>query len=152
MARSKDERLIRDNIATWMRATKAGDLDTVLGLTAAEQSAIGLSCGGIGATPDLMLTSKQCNGSNYSASRVRIPAPGTQDDDHNPGRVAPHHIFDLGMGVDNLFNQKDSSRVTLKVTIANITNNVALYNFHSTFGGTHFLAPRSYTGAIGFVF
>jgi uncharacterized protein (TIGR02246 family) len=27
-----DERQIRDLVATWMRATKAGDLDTVLGL------------------------------------------------------------------------------------------------------------------------
>jgi len=42
--------------------------------------------------------------------------------------------------------------VTLRFTIANLNNKVALYNFHSTFSGTHFIAPRTYTGAVGFVF
>ena len=133
-------------------AGDVGALEDALGLSAAEQSAIGFFCGSNVATPDNLLTNRQCNESNFGATRVRIPAPGTQDDDHNPGRVAPHHILDLGFGVDNLFAQKDSSRVTLRFTIANLNNNVALYNFHSTFSGTHFIAPRTYTGAVGFVF
>jgi len=132
-------------------AGDVGDLDTVLGLTAAEQSAIGLSCGKNVATPDNQLDSTVCNGSNYSATRVRIPAPGTQNDDHNPGRIAPRHLFDLGMGTDNLF-RTESSHVTLRFSISNLTNKIALYNFHSTFSGTHFVAPRTYTGSIGFVF
>jgi len=133
-------------------AGSVGTLDDVLGLRAAEQSAIGLSCGSVKATPDHLLTSSDCHDTNYKTSRVRIPAPGTEDDDHNPPRVAPHHIFDLGAGVDNLFASKDTKRVTLRLTISNFTNNEALYNFHSTFGGTHFLAPRIYTGAVGLVF
>jgi hypothetical protein len=133
-------------------AGAVGTLDDVLGLTAAEQSAIGFFCGNVKATPDRHLTSAECNDSNFGATRVQIPATGTENDDHNPPRIAPHNIFDLGMGVDNLFAQKDSSRVTLKVTVSNLTNNIALYNFHSTFGGTHFMGPRSYTGAISYVF
>ena len=104
------------------------------------------------ATPDNQLTSGQCNESNFGAKRLKIPAPGTGDDDHNPPRVASRNILDLGAGIDNLFGQKDSSRVTLRFTVSNFTNKVALYNFHSTFSGTHFVAPRTYTGAIGFVF
>jgi carboxypeptidase family protein len=129
-----------------------GDLASVLGLSAAEQSAIGLSCGSNVATPDNQLTSTQCNDTNVSATRVRIPAAGTEDDDHNPPRVAPRHLFDIGFGTDNLFEQKENSHVRLRFTISNFTNKIALYNFHSTFSGTHFVAPRTYTGAIGFVF
>src|SRR5437016_7439588 len=133
-------------------AGSVSTLQDALGFSAAEQSAIGFFCGSARATPDRLLTSADCNDSNFGATRVRIPATGTQDGDHNPARIAPHHIFDLGAGVDNLFAQKDSQRVTLRLTISNFTNNVALYNFHSTFSGTHFVGPRAYTGGIGFVF
>lgn len=133
-------------------AGAVADLASVLGLSAAEQSAIGLFCGSNVATPDNQLTSKQCNDTNVNATRVRIPAAGTADDDHNPPRIAPRHLFDIGFGTDNLFAQKDHSHVTLRFTVSNFTNKIALYNFHSTFSGTHFVAPRTYTGAIGFVF
>jgi hypothetical protein len=33
-----------------------------------------------------------------------------------------------------------------------LTNKVALYNFQSTFSGTHFVAPRSYQGQVGVTF
>ena len=33
-----------------------------------------------------------------------IPADGTEDDVTNPPRIAPRHLFDLGLGVDNLFH------------------------------------------------
>jgi hypothetical protein len=36
--------------------------------------------------------------------------------------------------------------------VSNLTNKVALYNFLSTFSGTHFVSPRSYEAAIGFNF
>jgi hypothetical protein len=133
-------------------AGAVASLDDALGLSGAEQSAIGFSCGGNAATPDNQLTSKQCNLTNYSATRLRIPAPGTADDDHNPPRVAPRHLFDVGFGTDNLFGQHEHSHVTLRFTISNFTNKIALYNFQSTFSGTHFVAPRTYTGSIGFVF
>jgi hypothetical protein len=134
-------------------AGDVGDLNTVLGLTGAEQLAIGFRCGNNVPTVDTPLTSDQCNANNYSAARVRIPAPGTEDDDHNPGRIAPRNIFDVGFGVDDLFHhQAERSRVTLRFTVSNLTNNVALYNFHSTFSGTHFVAPRTYAGAISWVF
>jgi hypothetical protein len=39
-----------------------------------------------------------------------------------------------------------------KFTVVNVTNDVALYNFQSTFSGTHFVTPRAYTAEIGFTF
>jgi hypothetical protein len=34
----------------------------------------------------------------------------------------------------------------------NLTNNYALYNFLSTFSGTHFVSPRTFTGQLNLVF
>jgi len=36
--------------------------------------------------------------------------------------------------------------------VINLTNEVALYNFLSTFSGTHFVTPRTYTAEVGFHF
>jgi hypothetical protein len=134
----------------------AGDvanLSNVLGLSGAEQLAIGFRCGSNVPTLSAALTSSQCNSSNYSVERVRIPAPGTENDDTNPARIAARNILDAGFGVDNLFRQpQERAHVTLRFAISNLTNNVSLYNFHSTFSGTHFVTPRTYSGSIGLVF
>jgi hypothetical protein len=83
---------------------------------------------------------------------LTLPQAGTEDDDHNPDRVKPRHVFNLGFGTDNLFHTEKRERVTATVDIANLTNKVALYNFLSTFSGTHFLQPRTVVARIGFVF
>jgi hypothetical protein len=36
--------------------------------------------------------------------------------------------------------------------VLNLANEVALYNFLSTFSGTHFVTPRSYQVSMGVVF
>lgn len=118
------------------------DFDTAMSLTAAQQAAIGLYCGGTFATRDAPITS--CDSTSFGATRLKIPAPGTEDDDHNPPRVAPRHLFDIGFGVDNLFRtDNDKRRVGLHVSIVNLTDKDALYNFLSTFSGTHFVSPRT---------
>jgi len=131
-------------------AGSVASLADALALTPAEQAAIGFFCGGQRATPDNGIDS--CNSGSFGATRLKIPAEGAGDDDHNPPRIAPRNIFDIGFGTDNLFRQDNNSHVTVRFTISNFTNKIALYNFQSTFSGTHFVAPRTYTGAIGFVF
>ena len=84
-------------------AGAVGSLEDALGLTADQQTAIGFSCGGVAATLSAPLTAANCTPSHYSASRLRIPAEGAEDDVTNPPRVAPRHLVDLGFGVDNLF-------------------------------------------------
>jgi hypothetical protein len=42
--------------------------------------------------------------------------------------------------------------VSAQVTAINVANNYALYNFLSTFSGTHYVSPRSLTAEIGFHF
>jgi Carboxypeptidase regulatory-like domain len=125
------------------------DYATALSLSADQQAAIGLFCGGMVATRDAPLTS--CDGSDRGAKRLVIPADGTADDLNNPPRVAPRHLFDLGVGVNNLFHT-DRTKVRLRFTVVNLTNKEALYNFLSTFSGTHFVTPRTYQLQLGVTF
>jgi hypothetical protein len=119
-------------------------------LTADQQFQAGLICNGQRATPTSSLPAL-CPGSQFSSNLVKIPAPGTENDDKNPPRIAPRHLFDLAIGHDNLFHG-DKYKVSLQVTAINLTNKYALYNFLSTFSGTHYLTPRSLTAEIGFHF
>jgi hypothetical protein len=119
------------------------------GLTGDQQMQAGLFCGNVFPTLDAPLTT--CAPSQYGSTRVTIPAPGTENDDHNPPRIAPRHVFDIAVGDDNLF-RGDKYKWSLRLTAINVTNKVALYNFLSTFSGTHFLTPRTYTAELGFHF
>jgi hypothetical protein len=57
----------------------------------------------------------------------------------------------VGIGSDNLL-RTDRYKMTARFTVVNLTNKEALYNFLSTFSGTHFVSPRSYQAEIGFTF
>ena len=92
-----------------------------------------------------------CPASQYGSKYITIPKPGTENDDHNPPRVAPRNLFDLALGHDNLFHG-DRYRWSARFTVINLTSKIALYNFLSTFSGTHYVTPRTFTGEIGFHF
>jgi outer membrane receptor protein involved in Fe transport len=79
-------------------------------------------------------------------------APGTFDLDHNPTRITPRNLFDAALGDDNLFQSDGPRKWSLRFTVVNLTNKEALYNFLSTFSGTHFVTPRTYTAELGFHF
>ena len=76
---------------------------------------------------------------------------GKENDDTNPPRIAPRNLFDLAVGDDNLFHG-ERYKWSLTLTAINLTNKVALYNFLSTFSGTHYVTPRALTAEIGFHF
>ena len=124
------------------------DLASLLGLTPDEQQMIGFYCGNQVATIANPITS--CN-SSYGAKLVNIPAPGTENDDKNPPRVKARHLLDLGIGFDNLFHT-DRVKWNGRLTVLNLTDKVAMYNFLSTCSGTHFVAPRTFRGAFGVTF
>ena len=115
-----------------------------------EQAAIGLFCGSTFATLSAPLSGCP-TGTPRGATRIQIPADGTENDDKNPPRIAPRHLFDLSVGDDNLF-RGDRYKWSLRFTVINLTNEVALYNFLSTFSGTHFVTPRTETIELGFHF
>ncbi len=125
------------------------DVDAALALTAAQQVAIGFSCDGQFATLGQPITS--CGGVGRS-TLLTLPQTGTENDDHNPDRVKPRNLFNVGVGTDNLFHSERGGRWTVRFTVENLANKVALYNFLSTFSGTHFIPPRTYQASVGYVF
>jgi hypothetical protein len=119
-------------------------------LTADQQFQAGLTCNGVHATPSVALPGS-CLAPEFTSNLVRIPATGTENDDRNPPRIAPRSLFDVAVGHDNLF-KGDKYKVSLRFTAINVTNKYALYNFLSTFSGTHYVTPRSLTAEVGFHF
>jgi hypothetical protein len=132
-------------------AGSVASLGDALALTADQQAAMGFFCGGQFATRDVPLTGATCTASNYGAARLRIPAEGTADDVANPSRVAPRHLFDLGIGADNLLHT-ERTKLRVRLSVINLTNKDALYNFLSTFSGTHFVTPRAVQVQVGVTF
>jgi len=115
------------------------------GLTADQQFQAGIVCDGVKATPTSGFSS--CDATGYKSTLVQIPAPGTENDDKNPPRIAPRNLFDLTVGKNNLFHT-DHYKVDLDLTAINFTNKYALYNFLSTFSGTHYVTPRTMTAKL----
>ena len=123
-------------------------------LTADQQAQAGFTCNGIRATPTHAIPNGVCPVSQFSSSLLSLTAPNTHNDDRNPTRIAPRNLFDLSIGEDNLLHRKNADKrtVSASLTIVNLANKVALYNFLSTFSGTHYVTPRSITGQIAFHF
>jgi hypothetical protein len=120
------------------------------GLTADQEFQAGLFCGSARPTPTVALPTS-CPGNTFGSTLIKVPAPGTVSDDGNPPRVAPRHLFDIAVGDDNLF-RGDKYKWSLQFTAINVTNKTALYNFLSTFSGTHYVTPRAVTAELGFHF
>ena len=121
-----------------------------LPLTADQEFQAGFACNGVKATPTQALPSV-CPASEFSSSLINVPAPGAGDNDHNPQRIAPRNLFDVSVGKNNLFH-KDRFKTDLDLTAVNVTDKYALYNFLSTFSGTHYLTPRAVTAKLTFNF
>ncbi|MBV9761057.1 MAG: TonB-dependent receptor [Acidobacteriaceae bacterium] len=121
-------------------------------ITPDQQFQAGLYCGSVHATPTTPISpTSVCPASEYGSSLIKIPAAGAESDDHNPPRIAPRNLFDVAVGDDNLFHS-DRYKWSARLEVINMTNQYALYNFISTFSGTHYVTPRAVTGTIGFHF
>jgi hypothetical protein len=150
-----DSGLVASNTNLPDFATAAGFLD------ADQQTAIQLFCvdaGGV--THNATLTTRLtvgmpgtiCGVNPITAGSKLVNFAGaTFDLDRHPTRVQPRNLFDLSVGDDNLFHA-DRYKWSLRLTAINLTNKTALYNFLSTFSGTHFVTPRAYTAELGFHF
>ena len=154
-----DSGLVASNPSVADFPTAIGAMAGVPGLDADQQAAIGLFCGNLVAqapTPanpaGFALTPAGCAGAtSFGSTLLNLAAPGTNDPDHNPSRVKPRNLFDASVGDDDLFHN-DRYKWSLRLTVINLTNKVATYNFLSTFSGTHFVTPRAYTAELGFHF
>ncbi len=121
-----------------------------LPLTADEEFQAGFECNGQKATPTTPLPAV-CPANEFSSSLINVPSPNTGDNDHNPQRIAPRSLFDATVGKNDIFHA-DRYKIDLDLTAINVTNKYALYNFLSTFSGTHYVTPRALTAKITFNF
>ena len=119
-------------------------------LTADLEFEAGFACNGVRATPTKPLPSI-CPAYEFTSNLIDIPAPGKENDDHDPPRIQHRNLFDLAIGHDNLFHG-EKYKVSLQLTAINLANKYALYNFLSTFSGTHYVTPRALTAQLGFHF
>ena len=100
---------------------------------------MGLYCGSTFASRDQPLRS--CTAPAFGATRINIPAAGSENDATNPPRIVPHQLVDIAVGLDKLALGRVPLRV--RATVINLLDTVSLYNFLSTFSGTHFVTPRA---------
>jgi Carboxypeptidase regulatory-like domain/TonB dependent receptor len=129
-------------------------VNAILGLplTADQEFQAGLTCDGKLAAPSpLGPALATCDGAGLGSIYVKIPGPNQENDDHQPQRIQPRNLFDASIGHDNLFHG-DRYKWSLRFTAINLTNKTALYNFLSTFSGTHYVTPRALTAEVGFHF
>ncbi len=129
-------------------------VNTVSGLplTADQEFQAGLTCNGALAAPNpLGHALATCSAAGLGSIYVNIPKPGTENDDHNPQRIQPRSLFDLAVGHDNIFHG-DKYKFSARLEVINLTDKEALYNFLSTFSGTHYVTPRTLTATVGFPF
>ncbi|MGB6630016.1 MAG: hypothetical protein WBE52_02170, partial [Terriglobales bacterium] len=119
-------------------------------LSADQEFQAGFTCSGVRATPTVALPSS-CLASQFGSNLIQVPGTNAENDDHNPPRIESRNLFDASIGDDNLF-KGDHYKWSLTLTAINIANKLALYNFLSTFSGTHYVTPRALTAQIGFHF
>ena len=104
------------------------------------------------ATPTQQIA--QCTVAGLHTNLLSIPGLNQEDADKNPNRIASRNLFDMSLGDSNIvhFGEGERYRLGASVTAINVTNKYALYNFLSTFSGTHYITPRAVTGEVSFHF
>jgi hypothetical protein len=125
------------------------DYATALTLSGDEQQEIGLYCGNMLATINQPL--RTCGSTHHGVTLIHIVSPGTYNADTNPSRITPRNLFDIASGAGSVW-KKDRYSLGGKITLVNLTNKVALYNFLSSFSGTHFVTPRTIQAELIFHF
>jgi hypothetical protein len=129
-----------------MGAANVGEIP----LSADQESEAGFTCNGVRATPTSPLPFN-CSASAFGSALIKVPGANTENDDHNPPRIASRNLFDLSVGHDNLFHG-EKYKWSAQFTVINLANNFVLYNFLSTFSGTHYVTPRTLTAELAFHF
>jgi hypothetical protein len=117
-----------------------------------QQFQAGLKCNGVAATPTQGFT--QCTVAGLTSTQLKLPAINAEDADRNPSRVNGRNLFDIAVGDDNVahFGVGEHFKLGVTLTAINVTNKDSLYNFLSTFSGTHYVTPRTVTAGVALHF
>jgi hypothetical protein len=142
--------MVDNNIAATTNIVTGASV--ALPLTLDEEFQGGFACNGVKADIHNSATYfSTCPASELTSNLIDIPAPGAGDNDHDPPRIQHRGLFDASIGKNNIFHA-EHYKVNVDLTAINLTNNYALYNFLSTFSGTHYVTPRAMTAKVTFNF
>ncbi len=142
-----DPNSLCQGISTSLNGQPAVDLS---GYTADQEFEAGLACNGVKATPYAALPTP-CLASELTSTLLSIPAPGTENDDRKPPRVQQRSLFDASVGADNIFHG-ERYKWRFACDRRKPCNKYTLYNFLSTFSGTHYVTPRALNAEVGIHF
>ena len=138
--------MVDNNIAATTNPVTGASV--ALPLTLDEEFQGGFACNGVTANINNPATYfSTCPANELTSKLIDIPAPGAGDNDHDPPRIQHRDLFDASLGKNNIFH-KEHYKVDLDLTAINVTNKYALYNFLSTFSGTHYVTPRALTAKV----
>ena len=118
-------------------------------LTPDQEFQAGLTCNGVEATPAHGFAN--CQASQLTSNLVHIPGINQEDDDRDPSRVTGRNLFDISLGDDHIIGKGDRG-IGARLTLINASNKYGLYNFLSTFSGTHYVTPRTLTAQLAYHF
>jgi hypothetical protein len=118
--------------------------------SADQEAEAGFYCGSQRATATVPLPFN-CPAAQFGSNLIKVPGINSENDDKSPPRIASRNLFDVALGDDNVF-RGERYKWSLTLTAINIANRTALYNFLSTFSGTHYVTPRALTAELGFHF
>ncbi len=94
-----------------------------------------------------------CPATQFISTLISVPSPNKENNNHNPPRIQQRNLFDLAVSeMTSSTSSAGSYKFSARLEVINLTNNYVLYNFLSTFSGTHYVTPRTVTAEIGFRF
>src|SRR5581483_3218235 len=120
----------------------AGDValvntDSGLPLTADQEFEAGLTCNGKPAAPNpLGAGLATCTAAGFGSVLLKVPKPGTQNDDHTPQRIQARNLFEIAIGEDNLIHA-DKYEWSAWLEVRTLTNCLAPGKYLSTCSGTY---------------
>ena len=132
-------------------AGAVGSLEDALALTGDQQAAIGFFCGSHS-------RHARCRTHERRLHEFELRCDAVEDSRGRNGRRRDEPAANRAatpvrsrIGVDNLLHT-DRAKLRVRFSVINLTNKEALYNFLSTFSGTHFVTPRAYQVQLGVTF
>ncbi len=123
------------------------------GLTPDQQFQAGLFCGSVFATPTMPISPDPVSARLAIWLDLTIDSGGqARKTTTTTRRASPRATYSISLWATTIFFTATSISGASVSRVVNLTNKVALYNFLSTFSGTHYVTPRAISATVTFHF
>ena len=121
------------------------------GLTGDQQLQAGLFCGQISHPTSEHAVGRICP-ARYGSTLISACLHPAKKTTTRTRHASLRAIYLISPWVMTISSTENATSGVYNLTAINVTNKVALYNFLSTFSGTHYVTPRALTAELGFHF